>query len=195
MTTTPDTTERQPDPMTDTLEPAPGADRRAAARLSRFLRVLERQRTRPEAMAGFFEGIGAAGVVAALATVMAEPARADVPEWNSLPEWLRDGLHTAATWPEFDAEGFGADLAGLLRVDDDERRETVSLITSFLLTTGAYDGALLAGWNRAYDALHLPAEVPLTWGSFLTGTDGSRPWGDLVDAAMRSARAAADREG
>jgi len=178
-------------------EPAPGAARvgpQERARLTRFVRVLERQRSRPEAMAGFFSGIGAGGVVAALATVAFGPGREDVTEWDRLPILLRDGLHAAAAWPDFDAEAFGADLAGLLREADDDRRGTVSAVTSFLLASGRYDARLLAGWSRAFDALHLPAEVPLTWSSFLTGADGPRPWTGLAHVARERADAGAERD-
>lgn len=170
----------------------PSVSARDAARLTRFVRVLERQRSRPEAMAGFFSGVGAAGVVAALATVAFGPGREDSTEWDRLPVLLRDGLHTAATWPEFDAEAFGADLATLLHGADDDRRATVAAVTSFLLAAGRYDARLLAGWSRAFDAPQLPADVPLTWSSFLTRTDGAQPWTELARTARE--RAAADRE-
>lgn len=179
--------------MTEPLDAPPlGAQERA--RLTRFVRVLERQRARPEAMAGFFSGIGAGGVVAALATVAFGPGREDVTDWDVLPILLRDGLHTAATWPDFDAEAFGADLAGLLREADDDRRATVSAVTSFLLASGRYDARLLSGWSRAFDALHLPAEVPLTWSSFLTGADGPRPWTGLAHVARERADAEAEHD-
>lgn len=176
--------------MTDSLT-AEQPSSQETARLTRLLRVLERQCSRPEAMAGFFAGIGARGVVAALATVMAGPWRDDVEGWDRLPDLLRDGLHSAASWPDFDAAGFGADLAGMLEGVDDGRRETVSVITSYLLASGQYHPALLGGWSRAFDALSLPEEAPLTWGSFLTGADAPRPWSGLAATAREGA--AADR--
>ena len=156
---------------------------REAARLTRLLRVLERQHRRPEVMAGLFDQIGAAGVVPALATIAFGPHREDLVDGGRLPALLRDGLHAAASWPDFDAEGFGADLADLLREDDEGRRATVSAVTSYLLTSGRYDDRLLAGWSRGFDALTLPVPQALTWSSFLTGTDGPRPWTPLVEAA------------
>jgi hypothetical protein len=181
--------ERHDRPMTDSLTTEPPS-RQDSARLTRLLRVLERQCSRPEAMAGLFAGIGAHGAVVALATVMSEPRRDDVVGWDRLPELVRDGLHAAASWPDFDADGFGADLAGLLRDEDDDRRATVSAITSFLLASGRYDAALLGGWSRAFDEMSLPTDVPLTWGSFLTGADEPRPWSALVLTARD--RGAAD---
>lgn len=160
--------------------------------LRRLLRVLQRQRSRPEAMAGFFSGVGARGVVMALATTLVEPPREDVEGWSRLPEFLRDGLHAAASWPDFDAEGFGADLADLLRDADEGRRETVSVVTSFLLASGLYHPGLLAGWSRAFDELSLPEDLPLTWGSFLTGADEPQPWSAL--AATARDRAAGDAQ-
>lgn len=151
--------------------------------LARLLQVLERQHSRPEAMAGFFAGIGARGVVMALATVMAGPPRDDVAGWHRMPDLLRDGLHAAASWPDFDSEGFGADLAELLRDEDERRRETVSAVTSFLLASGRYDVGLLGGWSRAFDELRLPGDLPLTWASFLTGVDAPQPWTALAAAA------------
>jgi len=168
-------------------------DPRERARLTRFVRVLERQQGRPEAMAGFFSGVGAAGVVAALATVAFGPGREDSTEWDRLPMLVRDGLHTAAAWSDFDAEAFGADLAALLRDADDDRRATVAAVTSFLLASGRYDARLLAGWSRAFDTLHLPADVPLTWSSFLTRTDGPQPWADLARTARERAATDGDR--
>lgn len=166
-----------------------GPDPRESARLTRFVRVLERQRARPEAMAGFFAAIGATGVVAALATVAFGPGREDCAEWDRLPGLLREGLHAAATWSDFDAEAFGADLAALLRDADDDRRGTVAAVTSFLLASGRYDARLLAGWSREFDAARLPEDAALTWSSFLTGTDGARPWTDLAGAAHERAAA------
>lgn len=184
------TAPRGDDPdMTDSLttdEPST----QDTARLTRLLRVLERQCSRPEAMAGFFAGIGARGVVTALATVVAGPWREDVEGWHRLPDLLRDGLHSAASWPDFDADGFGADLAAMLEDEDDARRETVAAITSFLLASGRYHPALLGGWSRAFDELSLPESVPLTWASFLTGVDEPRPWSGL--AAVARERIAAD---
>lgn len=182
-------TERDEQPMTDSLTTAQPS-RRDSAERTRLLRVLERQCSRPEAMAGFFAGIGARGVVMALASATAGPADDVVAGWDRLPDLLRDGLHAAATWPEFDAEGFGADLAGLLRDADDDRRATVSAITSFLLASGRYDAGLLGGWSRAFDELSLPQDLPLTWGTFLTGVDEPRPWSAL--ALVARDRAAAD---
>ncbi|WP_313404392.1 hypothetical protein [Aeromicrobium sp.] len=174
--------------MTDVLPPSDLVSRQQAARFTRLMRVLERQYRRPEAMAGFFAAIGAHGVVSALATIAFGPLREDLTDWDRLPDLLRDGLHAAASWPEFDAEGFGADLAGLLREDDEDRRGTVSAVTSFLLTSGRYDERLLAGWTRAFDELSLPQDVPLTWGSFLTGADEPRPWTGLASEARRRAQ-------
>lgn len=178
--------------MTDVLPPSELVSRQQAARFTRLMRVLERQHRRPEAMAGFFAAIGAHGVVAALATIAFGPLREDLTDWDRLPDLLRDGLHAAASWPEFDAEGFGADLAGLLREDDEDRRGTVSAVTSYLLASGRYDERLLAGWTRAFDELTLPSEQPLTWASFLTATDGPRPWDGLVALAREIAARSAD---
>ncbi|MTB88416.1 hypothetical protein H9L21_01170 [Aeromicrobium senzhongii] len=163
--------------------------RQDSAELTRVLRVLERQRTRPEVMAEFFAGVGARGVVMALATTVSEPSREDVAGWDRLPDLLRDGLYAAVSWPGFDAEAFGADLAELLRDTDDSRRATISAITSFLLASGRYDSRLLAGWSRAFDELSLPQDVPLTWGSFLTGVDEPQPWSALAVIARQSAAA------
>lgn len=179
--------------MTDSLTSTP-VDTHDDARWTRFLRVLERQSARPEAMAGFFSGIGARGVVAALATVAFGPRREEATDWHRLPELLRDGLHTAATWSDFDAEAFGAELAEMLRDGDAARRATVAAVTSFLLASGRYDGRLLAGWSRAFDALELPAPVSLTWSSFLTGADGPQPWTDLARVAAEQT-AARDADG
>ncbi|GAA3536699.1 hypothetical protein AFL01nite_11280 [Aeromicrobium flavum] len=178
--------------MTDSLMTEPPT-REDSAGLTRLLLVLERQCSRPEAMAGLFSGIGARGVVVAVSTAMSEPSRDDVVGWDRLPELLRDGLHAAASWPEFDAERFGADLAGLLRDEDADRRATVSAVTSFLLASGRYDAGLLGGWSRAFDELSLPQDLPLTWGSFLTGGDEPRPWSAL--ALVARDRAAADGPG
>lgn len=162
-------------------EMAPGGvDERQAARFDRLVAVLRRQHRRPEAMAGFFAGLGARSVVAALSTIAFGPSREDVRGWDELPALLRDGLHAAARSPHFDAEGFGADLAELLAEEDEDHRATVSAVTAFLLASGHYDERLLAGWSRAFDALTLPADPPLTWGSFLTRSDGPRPWSDLA---------------
>lgn len=166
--------------MTDVVAAPDLVSRQQAARFTRLVRVLERQHRRPEAMAGFFAAIGAHGVVAALATIAFGPHREDLTDWDALPELLRDGLYAASSWPEFDAEGFGADLAELLRDGDEDRRGTVSAVTSFLLASGRYDTRLLAGWARGFDALSLPSQRPVTWASFLTGTDGPQPWDGLV---------------
>lgn len=154
--------------------------RQDAARLTRLMRVLERQSDRPETMAGFFSAIGAQGVVAALAKIAFGPQREDITSWDRLPELLRRGLYSAATWPEFDAGGFGADLAELLREDDEDRRATVSAVTAFLLTSGQYDERMLSGWSKAFDELTLPAQRSLRWSTFLTGTDGPQPWDGLA---------------
>lgn len=177
--------------MTDKPLPTSAVDPFEAARFTRLTRVLRRQRTRPEAMAGFFAGVGAHGVVAALATIAFGPAREDVTGWDDMPELLRDGLHAAAQWPDFDAEGFGAELAELLADGDEARRATVSAVTAYLLTSDRYDERLLAGWSRAFDELMLPAERPLSWGAFLTGVDGPRPWGGLA-AFARSVAGVSD---
>ncbi len=147
------------------------------------MRVLERQSNRPETMAGFFSAIGAQGVVSALAVIAFGPQREDLTSWDRLPELVRRGLYAAATWPEFDAEGFGADLADLLREDDEDRRATVSAVTAFLLTSGQYDERLLAGWSRAFDEMSLPTQQSLSWSTFLTGTDGPQPWDGLASFA------------
>lgn len=170
--------------MTDVLPPRDEADvARQAARFTRLLTVLRRQHRSPEVMAEFFTTVGAHGVVTALATVAFGPRREDLAGGEGLPELLRDGLHAASAWPEFDAEGFGADLAELLRDQDEDGRATVSAVTSYLLASGRYDARLLAGWSRAFDELALPAASPVTWSSFLTGTDGPRPWEGLAAVA------------
>lgn len=156
-----------------------------AQRLTRFVQVLRRQHTRPEAMAGFFSGVGASGVVAVLAEVAFGPGREDVTGWDDLPELVRRGLHRAARWPDFDAHGFGADLAALLEDGDEGIRATVSAVTAFLLTSGDYDARLLAGWSDAYERIALPADRPLTWASFLVGDDGPQPWSALAGVARR----------
>lgn len=169
--------------MSEPLAESEPVSRAEAARLTRFLTVLERQCERPEAMAGFFSAIGAQGAVAALAKIAFGPQREDITSWDRLPDLLRRGLYSAAQWPHFDAEGFGADLAEMLSEDDEDRRATVSAVTSFLLTSGRYDERLLAGWSKGFDSMALPAEQALTWSSFLTGSDGPRPWDGLASFA------------
>lgn len=178
--------------MTDVVLPTDRVTRQQAARFTRLVRVLERQHRRPEAMAGFFAAIGAHGVVSALATIAFGPYREDLTDWDDLPVLLRDGLFTAASWPPFDAEGFGADLAELLRDGDEDHRGTVAAVTSFLLASGRYDARLLAGWTRGFDALSLPPARPLTWASFLTGADGEQPWDGLVAFARDRAEDSVD---
>ena len=167
----------------------PMIDPHEAARLTRFLGVLRRQHRQPEVMSGFFAGVGAAGVVAALSTVAFGPRREDVAGWDGLPELLRRGLLAAARWPTFDAEGFCSDLAALLEDDDPDVRATVSAATAFLLTSGDYDSRLLAAWSRAHDRLTLPRDGVLTWGSFLVGADGPQPWAGLAGEARGHASA------
>lgn len=156
-------------------EPSRGSDPR------RLLRVLRRQSTHPEVMAAFFGDVGARGVVTTLASVAFGPLSESVLDLAELPGLVREGLQAAARWPNFDAEGFGAELAGLLR--DATERDTVAAITSYLLTSGGYDPRLLAGWSSGFDDLEVPRPVPLTWGSFLSGDDGDRSWTGLAGVA------------
>ncbi len=157
----------------------------------RLLRVLRRQSSQPEVMAAFFDEVGAREIVTALASVAFGPLSEDVLDVAELPGLVREGLQAAARWPGFDAEGFGGELAGLLR--DAQERDTVAAITSYLLTSSGYDSRLLTGWSAGFDDLDMPQPVPLTWGSFLAGHDGNRSWTGLADAAAQLGRRASPR--